>query len=66
MSATLDDCDAGGGLCAPPSFELGYEVDDPAEPTEVTVYPDDADEDELVTTWISVDADDAVPLEAMR
>lgn len=66
MSATVDDCDAGGGRCAPPEFALGFDVDDPENPAELTVYPEHAGDDELVTTWISVDAEDAVPLDAMR
>lgn len=44
-----------------PRFDLAYLVDNPLDPREVTVFePDDG---HIETTWISADADDAVPLE---
>lgn len=66
MSTAVDDCPFGDERCAPPSFELASTVDDPDDPGEVTVFPADADDESLVTTWISVDPDGAVPLEDVR
>lgn len=61
-----DDCEAPPELCAYPEFELCCRVDDREDPAEVTVYPADADDEALVTTWLTVDAEHAVPLEAAR
>lgn len=44
-----------------PTFDLAYGVDDPDEPTTVTVY--DPEAEDRSTAWISVDAAHAVPLE---
>jgi hypothetical protein len=52
--------------CEPPAPALRYALDDPADPATVTVYPGEADEADLVTTWVSVDVDSAVPLAEMR
>lgn len=41
-----------------PTFYLCYDVDDPEDPSEVTVFSDRADE--ISTQWISVDAAHAV------
>jgi len=43
-----------------PQFDLDYELDDPVEPTEVTVYEADLDAD--TTNWITVDVADAIDL----
>lgn len=43
-----------------PQFELEYELDDPVEPTEVTVYEVDAAD--TTTNWITVAVDDAIDL----
>lgn len=67
MSTTVSDCAASDGdLCTFPSFALRCRVDDPDAPTEVTVYPGDADDVALATTWLSASLDDAVPLAEAR
>ena len=43
-----------------PQFDLDYELDDPVEPTEVTVYEAGLDAD--TTNWITVDVADAIDL----
>ena len=43
-----------------PQFDLDYELDDPVEPTEVTLYEADAGGD--TTNWITVDVADAIDL----
>lgn len=42
-----------------PLFDLSYDVDDPADPSEVTVYADGTS----TTQWISIDIDHAIALE---
>jgi hypothetical protein len=42
-----------------------YLYDDDARPNEVTVFPAAAEED-LVTEWLTVCVDDAIPLEQVR
>lgn len=65
MSAA--DCPASeDALCEFPSFDLCAQVDDADDPDAVTLFPDDADERTLLTTWLTVDADAAVPLADAR
>ena len=66
MSAIVEDCPFDDERCAPPSFDLRTTVDDPEDPQELTVHPSSVDAEALVTTWLSVDPDDAVPLEDVR
>lgn len=66
MSVVERDCTAEGDLCSYPEFDLGALLDDPEAPAEVTLYPLDADEAALSTTWLSADVDDAVPLTGAR
>lgn len=40
--------------------------DDPDEPTEVMIQPEDASIDDLATEWITVAADDLVDVEESR
>lgn len=54
----------GSALHELPDYELEYLFDDDEEPTEVTVFVDNATD--LSTNWITVDADHAVPLEDVR
>jgi len=65
MSA-VEDCPYGDDLCSSPEFDLTGTLDDPEEPSELTVFPADADPDALVTTWVSADADAAVDLADAR
>jgi hypothetical protein len=48
----------------PPTFALKFLVDDEVEPTELTIFS--PNEDDITTHWITVDFDDAIPLEAVR
>lgn len=48
-----------------PEFDLHYRFDDPADPTEVTVYPV-TDVADITTTWLSMDADHTVAVEDLR
>lgn len=43
-----------------PQFDLEYELDDPVEPTEVTVYEVDAAD--TTTSWITVAVEDVIDL----
>lgn len=43
-----------------PKFDLEYDLDDPVEPTEVTVYEVEADDQ--TTHWITAGVDAAVDL----
>lgn len=45
----------------PPAFELDYGFDDPDDPGEVTIYEPDAES--VTTSWITVEARYAVPIE---
>lgn len=44
-----------------PTFDLDYGMDDPDEPTSVTVF--DPDAEDASTTWLTMDRRHAVPLE---
>ena len=44
----------------PGGAELAFVVDDPDAPTEVTIYP--VTEEDVTTTWLTVDADQVVDL----
>jgi hypothetical protein len=46
-----------------PGVALTFAYDDPESPSTVTVYPAAADDR---TTWVSVDVEHAVSLDAMR
>ncbi|MFC4358650.1 hypothetical protein ACFO0N_11935 [Halobium salinum] len=48
-----------------PHFDLECLFDDEDDPSEVTVVSC-RDEDDLLTTWLTVDSDTAVPLEDVR
>lgn len=47
-----------------PDFDLEYLFDDDEDPTEVTVFVDNAAD--LSTNWITIDAGHAVALEEVR
>ena len=67
MSVTDVDCTASDdALCAFPEFDLCGLVDDEDDPTEVTVYPTDADAETLATTWLTADVDATVALADAR
>lgn len=67
MSAVDVECTvAAGGRCEFPEFDLCTQVDEEDDPSEVTVFPGDADEVALPTTWLTVDADSAIPLTDAR
>lgn len=53
-------------LCEFPRFALRSLVDDEDDPAEVTLYPADADEESLATTWLTMPVDVAVDLAAAR
>ncbi|HKJ59072.1 MAG TPA: hypothetical protein VKA37_07580 [Halobacteriales archaeon] len=55
-----DAVDTASPLNDLPQFDLDYELDDPIEPTEVTVYEADAGDD--TTNWITVAVADAIDL----
>lgn len=61
MSSSSDLQSTRGALEELPTFELGYGLDDPEDPSEVTVYAPEADA--LATSWITIDVGHAVPLE---
>lgn len=65
MSTTSPDPERRGVLQDPPEFELTFQFDDPENPTEVTVFPDNV-EDEPVTEWISIESGYALPVEETR
>lgn len=48
-----------------PRFSLSYLYDDEVRPTEVTLFPESAEAD-LVTQWLTVDVESAIPLEDVR
>lgn len=50
----------------PAHLDLVAVPDDPADAEEVTIFPDDADEDAVRTTWITAAMEDLVDVEAMR
>jgi hypothetical protein len=66
MSVVDHDCTVGDDLCTYPEFGLCVLADDPDDPGEVTLYPRDADDETLSTTWLSADVDHAVPLTEAR
>lgn len=53
-----------GALGDLPAFALAYAFDDDDDPSEVTVFPDAAED--VVTRWLTVDKEHAVPLEDVR
>ena len=44
-----------------PTFALDYGFDDPHDPRELTIFAPDAES--VTTSWISIDAGHAVPIE---
>ncbi|WP_435334739.1 DUF7511 domain-containing protein [Haloarchaeobius sp. TZWWS8] len=64
---TLHDTNAAGERQPGPAETEKQELETVVEPTprgaEVTVYPSDVDEDELVTTWLTADENAVVDLE---
>lgn len=48
-----------------PAVDLHARFDDLADPTELTIYSVDLSDDPT-TTWLSIDADHAIPLEELR
>lgn len=48
------------------AFELVGLYDDPENPEEFTVYPVDADGEQLTSRWISVAVEDTIDLDTMR
>jgi len=67
VSVTDVDCAAAeGSLCEYPEFDLDAALDDPDDPEAVTVFPRDADDAELATTWLTAGTDDVVPLAEAR
>ena len=44
-----------------PTFELDYGFDDPNDPRELTIFAPDAES--VTTSWLSIDARFAVPIE---
>ena len=65
MSVTEHTPDDGNNLQSLPRFGLSYLYDDDARPNEVTVFPE-SDDGNLVTEWLTVGVDDAIPLEKVR
>lgn len=65
MSVTESTTDEANELQRLPRFGLSYLYDDEARPNEVTVFPESAEAD-LVTEWLTVSVDDAIPLEKVR
>lgn len=64
MSVVGGDCAATeDGLCAFPELDLHARVDDEDDPQRLTVLPAGTDD---LTTWLTVDADVAVPLSDAR
>lgn len=53
-------------VAEPATIDLVAVPDDPNDAEEVTVFPDDADENDVRTTWITVHVDDLVDVQAMR
>lgn len=65
MSA-VDPPAGGDALREFPSFDLCAQVDDADDPDAVTLFPADADDRTLLTTWLTADVDAAVPLADAR
>ena len=65
MNAVEEPAPDGKALEAYPEFVLCGLYDDDLDPQILTVFPRHP-EDDLTTEWISVDADHAVPLDAVR
>lgn len=64
MSVVDADCAATeDALCAFPDLDLDARVDDEDDPQRLTVLPAGTDD---LTTWLTVDADVAVPLSDVR
>lgn len=54
-------------LAALPSFDLDYGFNDPADPSQLTLFDDTATDCELMTRWLTLEpVDVAVSLEAVR
>jgi len=72
MSATDDLPDDPNWLVPadqPPAdreFDLEAAYDDPTDPSELTVFPADADEAALATAWLTMDVAHVRSLAAMR
>lgn len=49
-----------------PEFDLACRVEEYADGAECTVFPADADDDELVTTWLTAADDAFVDVESVR
>lgn len=58
MSSTEEPVETTSSL---PVFDLDYGFDDPDDPKSVTVFAPDAED--VATTWLSIDARYAIPLE---
>lgn len=65
MSTVEDPAAESTALEAFPVFGLCGRFDDDLDPRILTVFPQHP-EDDLTTEWISIDADHAVPLDAVR
>lgn len=65
MSVTETPTDEGSELDELPRFGLSYLFDNEARPNEVTLFPETAEAD-LVTQWLTVSVDDAIPLDKVR
>jgi hypothetical protein len=48
-----------------PTFELEWAVDDADDPSEVTLFSD-GEGDDLTVSWLTIDADHAVPIDEIR
>lgn len=65
MSATETTETGGTELETLPTFELSYLFDDADNPREVTLFPGDESAD-LMSEWLTVAVEDAIPLEKIR
>lgn len=65
MSAVEDPAEGDQTLAAYPRFALCCLFDDRDDPRELTVFPARPDAG-LTTEWITIDADHAMPLDAVR
>ncbi|MEF8774044.1 MAG: hypothetical protein V5A23_02185 [Halobacteriales archaeon] len=63
---TRDGGPPGGDRSGRPGLDLASAVDEPEDPTRITVYPADADAAAVRTTWLTVAVEVAVPLDAMQ
>ncbi|GAD53397.1 hypothetical protein MBEHAL_2157 [Halarchaeum acidiphilum MH1-52-1] len=66
------DAASGGDLRLPretetwPEFDLACRVEEYDDGVQCTIYPDGADDDTLVTTWLTAEDDAFVDLESAR